>query len=315
MKFFLGLQDYSPEPVFAPSLFVEIRKKLGEDTFHKLSELLITTTHPELKDKKPGRPEETNTNRGKLKIDATVADQYIRYPNDLSLVNEARIKTEQIIDLLFEELRDELSVKPRTYRKVAHQRYLQEAKKRKKTAKSVRKTLRYLLNCVERNLAYIDQMLDRIQGMGFPLPHKHQRQLWVIHTSYQQQRTMYENKANRCDDRIVSISQPHVRPIVRGKQGKAVEFGAKLSLSLMDGYMSHETLSWDNYNEGKDLQKQAEAYHLLFGHYPELVQAAVERLIRFAQPMRTEPGVTDISHVSYPLHSIFCIPVREDQGF
>ncbi len=83
----------------------------------------------------------------------------------------------------------------------------------------------------------------------------------------------------------------------------------------MDGYMSHETLSWDNYNEGKDLQKQAEAYHLLFGHYPELVQAAVERLIRFAQPMRTEPGVTDISHVSYPLHSIFCIPVREDQGF
>jgi len=116
-------------------------------------------------------------------------DQYIRYPNDLSLVNEARVKTEQIIDLLFEELRDELEIKPRTYRKVAHQRYLQEAKKRKKTAKSVRKTLRYLLNCTERNLAYIDQMLDKMPSIAFPLSHKYQRQLWVIHTLYQQQRS------------------------------------------------------------------------------------------------------------------------------
>ena len=42
---------------------------------------------------------------------------------------------------------------------------------------------------------------------------------------------MYENEAKRIDDRIVSITQPHVRPIVRGKAGKAVEFGAKLSVS------------------------------------------------------------------------------------
>lgn len=91
--------------------------------------MLITTSHPELKDKKPDRPKEGGTNRGKLKIDATVADQYIRYPNDLSLVNEARVKTEQIIDLLYGERRDAWGIKPRTYRKVAHQRYLQETKK------------------------------------------------------------------------------------------------------------------------------------------------------------------------------------------
>jgi IS5 family transposase len=71
----------------------------------------------------------------------------------------------------------------------------------------------------------------------------------------------------------VSISQPHVRPIVRGKQGKPVEFGSKLGLSLIDGYMIHETLSWEAYNESKDLQKQAETYKLLLGYYPELIQA------------------------------------------
>jgi len=268
MQFFLGLQDYSPELLFSPTLFVEIRKKLGEDTFNEFNNLIISSSHPQSSSKT-----QPPANQGKLKIDATVADQYIRYPNDLSLVNEARLKTEKIIDELYELLKDELSVKPRTYRKVAHQRYLQEAKKKQKSAKSIRKALRYLLNCVERNIGYIDHMLDMIETDQFPLVGKYQKQLWIIHTLYGQQRKMYDEKTHTCPDRIVSISQPHVRPIVRGKQGKSVEFGSKLGLSLVDGYMTNETLSWDAYNESKDLQKQAEAYKLLFGYYPELIQA------------------------------------------
>jgi len=270
MQFFLGLQDYAPDLLFAPSLFVELRKKLGDDTFNAFTDMIITASHPQLS----GEKRKTNSlNRGKLKIDATVADQYVRYPNDLSLVNEARLKTEKIIDQLFELLRDKMAVKPRTYREVAHTRYLQEAKKRQKSAKSVRKAIRYLLNCVERNLGTINKMLDMMEQVDFPLAHRYQKHLWVIHTLYSQQKMMYDQKAHRCDDRIVSISQPHVRPIVRGKQGKPVEFGSKLGLSVIDGYMSNDTLSWDAYNESKDLQKQAEAYKLLFGHYPELIQA------------------------------------------
>ncbi len=83
---------------------------------------------------------------------------------------------------------------------------------------------------------------------------------------------MYEERSRRCPDRIVCISQPHVRPIVRGKQGKKVEFGSKLGLSLFGGYLTHQTLSWDAYNEAGDLQKQAEAYRLLTGTWPELIQ-------------------------------------------
>lgn len=273
MQFFLGLDDYTPEPLFAASLFVEARKKLGNDTFDEFTELIIRCSHPQIEENKTDEPEtQPKPNQGHLKIDATVADQYIRYPNDLSLVNEARIKTEKHIDLLFVMLREQMPVKPRSYRKVAHQRYLREAKKKRRSAASIRKTLRYLLNCVERNLGHIHKMLDMLGG-PFPLPHKYQRQLWVIHTLYEQQRKMYDEKSNRCPDRIVSISQPHVRPIVRGKQGKTVEFGSKLGLSLIDGYMTNETLSWDAYNESSDLIKQAETYRLLTGHYPELIQA------------------------------------------
>lgn len=272
MQFFLGLETYHPEPLFSPSLFVALRKRLGEASFDGFSRTLVGLSEQEEIAPGSDAPDEPAP-KGKLKIDATVADQYIRYPTDLSLVNEARLKTEAIIDQLWELLKDQLKVKPRTYRKLAHKRYLSQAKKKKSTHAARRKALRYLLNCVKRNLGHIEAMLDLLGGQEFPLPHKYQRQLWVIHCLYSQQRGMYTERANRCDDRIVSIAQPHVRPIVRGKKGKkAVEFGAKLGLSLFDGYMTHQRLSWDNYNEGGDLQDQAETYRLLTGRYPELIQ-------------------------------------------
>ncbi len=70
---------------------------------------------------------------------------------------------------------------------------------------------------------------------------------------YRQQLEMLENHSQRVDDRIVSISQPHVRPIKRGKAGRETEFGATLSLSVVDGFSFVDRLCWDNYNEGTDL--------------------------------------------------------------
>ena len=273
MQFFLGLEHYQPDMLFSPTLFVEMRKRLGDETFDAFSKTIIRIAHPDI-DRQADNKKEVTPKRpkGKLKIDATVADQYITYPNDPGLVNEARIKTEKMVDELFELLRDRVKVKPRTYRKVAHKRYLQEAKKKKKSAVSVRKTIRVLLNCVKRNLDYIDQMVDQLEG-SFPFSHKIQLELMVIHALYGQQQAMYDKREHQCDDRIVSITQPHVRPIVRGKQGKGVEFGAKLGLSLMDGFMTKDNLSWDAYNESQDLIKQAEAWKALFGYYPELIQA------------------------------------------
>src|SRR5699024_3692826 len=99
------------------------------------------------------------------------------------------------------------------------------------------------------------------------------RQLLVISELCRQQRTMYDQRAKRIDDRIVSISQPHVRPIVRGKAKAGTEFGAKVNVSLVQGFALMENLSWDNYNEGSTLQESAERYKTRFGHYPEAILA------------------------------------------
>lgn len=88
-----------------------------------------------------------------------------------------------------------------------------------------------------------------------------------------QQQWLFDNNKQSIDDRIVSLSQPHIRPIVRGKAGKSVEFGAKLSASCFEGYVFLDRMSWDNFNESGDLKAQVEAYYSFTGYYPESVHA------------------------------------------
>lgn len=107
----------------------------------------------------------------------------------------------------------------------------------------------------------------------FPLDHRGQKYLMVIHTLYQQQKKMFDAKEHSVDDRIVSIHQPHVRPIVRGKTNAKVEFGAKVHLSLVDGYAFLDEISWDAFNEGSHLAEYMEQYRQHFGYYPKEVLA------------------------------------------
>ncbi len=104
------------------------------------------------------------------------------------------------------------------------------------------------------------------------------KNLLVTRELFRQQSEMYANNSHRVDDRIVSISQPHVRPIVRGKAGRPTEFGAKLSISVVGGFSFVDRRSWDNYNEGGDLIEQIETFRRRFGCYPE--SAHVDKIYR-----------------------------------
>jgi hypothetical protein len=83
----------------------------------------------------------------------------------------------------------------------------------------------------------------------------------------EQQTEMYNTKTHSHPDRIVNIHQPYVRPIVRGKAKAKVEFGAKINLSLQDGFTKIDRLDWNAYNEGTDLVSQVESYNKLYGYY------------------------------------------------
>lgn len=206
-------------------------------------------------------------NSGKLKLDATVADQMIKYPTDLDLLSDSREQSERLADQLCELLK--LPEKPRTYRRNARRDYLNTAKKKKKNKKELRKAIGKQLNYLKRNLGTIDKLLDNCPEI--PFNRRDYKIYLVIQHIYAQQLQMHQDKSHSHPDRIVNIYQPHVRAIVRGKAKAMVEFGAKLGVSEHNGYARINTFSWDAYNEGGDLIKQVEAYRELNGHYPEVV--------------------------------------------
>jgi hypothetical protein len=161
--------------------------------------------------------------------------------------------------------------KPRTYRQKARKDYLAVAKQKRPGYKKVRKAVGKQLCYLRRNLKNIDRMAS--EGLLMCLNKRQYRNLLVIKELFRQQLFMYENHTHKMADRIVSISQPHVRPIVRGKAKSNVEFGAKVSLSLIDGFSFVDRISWDSYNESSDLIEQIKNYYARFGFYPESVHA------------------------------------------
>ena len=276
MQFFVGLKEFSSSPIFDPSLFVEIRKRVGASTLDELNKSLIKSVS-EPKDKKQGRKKRDDDdlppNKGKIQLDATVADQYITHPTDSKILNQSRKQCEKMIDKLY-ELNNKKGKKPRTYRRKMDAAVLNYSKKKNKPKSAHRKMNRKLLESLKRDIGHINRFLDIFEKRKavFPLLYKEQQMLWIVNIVYEQQKLMYDNKVNSCKDRIVSIFQPHVRPIPRGKIKSKIEFGSKLGVSLDNGFARVGTLSWDVYNESKDLIPHVEQYKELHGYYPELVQ-------------------------------------------
>ena len=330
LQYFVGLPEYQNKEPFTASLFVAIRKRMGDDVFERFNQAIIDsldhkkkagsvassdksndddpTQGKELQSTIEGDNESSSspkTHQGKLILDATVVEQAIRFPTDINLLNEGREITEEIIDALYPQ--SHFTKKPRDYRKVARKHYLGFVKRRSPKNKTRRKAIKQQLQYLRRNLSIISDLLDDVGGDESPLRYSLLRKYWIVQILYQQQDEMYRLKTKRCSDRIVSIHQPHVRPIVRGKAHKAAEFGAKLSVSLMgNGIACVDHLGWDAFNEGTDLKEQVELYKDRYGVYPEAVlvdtlygsrenrEYLKKKGIRFSgKPLGRKPKVTD----------------------
>lgn len=264
-QYFIGLPGYQDKIPFVPSLLVEFRKRLTAEVLEEINEMIIAYNTSD--DPPPAggdHNEERSTNSGTLILDATCAPQNISYPQDVNLLNEAREKLEKMIDIICYE---QNYYKPRMYRQKARKDYLNLAKCKKRTARKIRKAIKAQLQYIRRDLRYIDTFLE-----GIELCDSLSRQLATIRTLVEQQQYMYDNRVHSVPDRIVSISQPYIRPIVRGKAKASVEFGAKLDLSIDEnGIARLERLSFDAYNESDVLITAVENYKSRTGHYPERV--------------------------------------------
>jgi hypothetical protein len=279
MQYFLGFPSFSDQTPFDSSLLTDFRKRLGMDQVNAINERIVSLkaklesqqeNAPQQEDKDTSEDNDLGPdNKGRLIIDATACPQDIAYPTDLDLLSGAREKTEQLIDKLYHPHLHKL--KPRTYRQVARKRYLQTAQKKNKSKKVIRRAVGSQLRFLSRNVRSINNLLDRYEQI--PLEPKDHKYLLVINTLFEQQKQMYDNHSHSIENRIVSIHQPHVRPIVRGKSHAKVEFGAKIHVSLIDGISFLDELSWEAFNEGNHMMDYIERYRKRFGFYPKEVLA------------------------------------------
>jgi transposase, IS5 family len=295
LQYFLGFKEYQKEPPFTPSLMVFFRKRLTPELLGEINEILCQAR--KLKQKTKIKPPSSAagsgsgktgdsikaepTNQGKLLMDATCAPADIRYPTDLSLLNEAREKLEAMIDILYQPLQWQIA-KPRTYRRKGRKAYLLISKQKKPRVQIMRKGVGKQLRFIARDLRIVER-LSQFERAG-RLSGIQQEKLSTIRILYQQQKTMYEEKTHSIADRIVSIHQPYVRPIVRGKAQNFTEFGAKVLVSLINGYSFLEKLSWDAFNEGSGLIEVVERYQDRYGCYPAVVQA--DKIFRNQENLR-----------------------------
>ena len=269
MQYMCGLTEYSDQPIFDPSLFTTIRKRITIEDVNALT-LELAKKAQQKKDKDDN--DEDNTFSGMtqptdVKADATCADAEVRYPTDIDLIEDGSKYIDRMIDKVcgIKKIRKPAGVERNRIRAI----YLNVIKRKHKGSKLVKDALTRMLPLLYRDILTLLNLIgvdDETYGR-FNCTQK--RTIQAVIDMYHQQEKMLRLGTHTCDNRIVSIHQPHVRPIVRGKTKAKVEFGAKIGVSIVDGFSFIDHHSWEAYNEASDLTTHIEKYKERFGMEPK----------------------------------------------
>ena len=295
MQYLCGLSGFSDKPIFDPSLFVTIRKRITDEEVNQMTVHMLNKQRQLQEEKRECGEEEASKNgkeppepeqedpdavsftdsqgrehKGVLKIDATCADAEMRYPVDVDIIHDGCRKVTDYITKVCETFG---LPKPVTNFKRARKAYLALIKQSRKKGKMVRGTIAVMLNYLHRDIRILLNLLAKNKLYYECLFLYEKRTLTAIFKMYHQQMEMYKTKTHTCADRILSIFQPHVRAIVRGKAKARTEFGAKIGASIVEGYTFIDHHSWDAYNECQDLSLQIQLFKECFGYLPSTILA------------------------------------------
>lgn len=192
--------------------------------------------------------------------DATCYETSLRYPTNVKLLWESTEWANNQLKVICKYLKIR---KPRS--KFAEQcdKYSNYSRKRKKTRSQTAIRTRSLLYLLEKLIGQLNAVEDKYQQQ-LCLPKKYQVKIRIIKKVLKQQQEIFKT-GKSVPERIVSISKSYIRPIVRGKEVKAVEFGAKVNMIQFDGINFIEHLSFNAFNEGVRLKESIRYGRTLFG--------------------------------------------------
>jgi hypothetical protein len=193
--------------------------------------------------------------------DATCYESYMRFPTNIKLLWES-------VDWMYGQLKitcKRLKIPtPRTKYLEQKDKHFAYMRMRKKPWKLTVKRTRSLLYLLEK-LIHQQKKIEDQYRIYLEFPEKYWDRRRVISKVLEQQKEMFTTGSHTVPDRIVSIAKSYIRPIVRGKEVKKVEFGAKVNMIQVDGINFIEHLSFDAFNEGPRLIDSIWYSRSLFG--------------------------------------------------
>jgi hypothetical protein len=192
--------------------------------------------------------------------DATCYETSMRYPTNVKLLWESTEWSYHQLKHLCKYLKIRM---PRNKYEEQWNKYNNYSHKRKKTHKETLKRTRSLLYLLTKLVRLLKGIENRYQEQ-LELPERYYEKIKIICKVLKQQQEIFET-GKSVPDRIVSISKSYIRPIIRGKEVKAVEFGAKVNMIQFDGINFIEHLSFNAFNEGTRLVKSIRYGRSLFG--------------------------------------------------
>ena len=193
--------------------------------------------------------------------DATCYESYMRFPTNVKLLWESTDWMHGQLKLTCKRLKIPT---PRTKYLEQKEKYFAYMRMRKKPWKQTTKRTRSLLYLLNKLIEELDKIEDQ-HRIYLKFPEKYYQKRRVIRKVLAQQQEMFTTGTHSVPNRIVSISKSYIRPIVRGKEVKKVEFGAKVNMIQVDGINFIEHLSFDAFNEGTLLINSIRYSRTLFG--------------------------------------------------
>lgn len=232
-QFFCGVEVNVADPLTNFKILSEIRTELG-------FKLNIRTTQKVLADAWGDYISEPE----KVMEDATCYESYMRYPTDAKLLWESNEWTYKQIKIFSKSIKKRI---PRSKFGEQKSKQLNYSKKKRKTRKQTRKRIKSLLYLLDKLLGQLSE-IEQLLPKGTVLGETYQKRLSAIVMLLDQQQKLYDGE--KVKDRIVSIDKPYVRPIIRGKETKRVEFGPKANIIQVDGINFIEHISFNAFHEG-----------------------------------------------------------------
>ena len=251
-QIFCGVRINPERPLTNYKLIDDILGELaGKMKIQQLQDLLAEAWKPYMKD------------LDTMYTDATCYESEMRYPTDQKLLWECNEKAYAVMC----EVCSRIGIhRPRTKYLDVERANMGYMKQRKHSRSQTRSIVRRLLQLLGKILKEIRKM-ERGHAEAEVLTDKERKTIDIVTKVYRQQSNHFEsgNPRESIPDRIVSVSKPYVRPIVRGKEVKSVEFGAKCNNIQVDGISFIEKLSFNAFNEGTRLQHCVKMHKRLFG--------------------------------------------------